>query len=105
METRTIDGHEYHFTLGDESTLDTVVEVFDVTSGKTETWRWSGDGEDVSYYRDEDGALDFNAFIDDIVGPDASAHDWSDANKYRPVWIDDDKRNAFYDAETQGYGD
>lgn len=74
METRTIDGHEYHFTLGDDGTMDTVVEVFDVTTGKTETWRYNPE----MAYRDFDGSLDFNAFIDDIVGPDASAHDWED---------------------------
>lgn len=79
METRTIDGHEYHFTLDDEGTLDTVVEVFDVSSGKTETWHYADEGT-VEYRDDQDGFgdLDFNAFIDDVVGPDASAHDWED---------------------------
>lgn len=77
METRTIDNHEYYFTLGDDGTLDTVVEVFDKTSDKTVTWRYCM--ETASYYRDrETGCLDFDEFIDDIVGPDASAHDWGD---------------------------
>lgn len=76
MESITIDGNEYQVTLGDDGTLDTVVEVFDVTSGKLLTWRYSH--ESASYYRDAEGYLDLEAFVRDTVGPDAAVYDWDD---------------------------
>ncbi len=52
-------------TLLDDGTLDTVVELPDGTE-----WRYS----DTSDYRDDDGgALDFEAWVTEVVIPDMDA--------------------------------
>lgn len=97
MESIVIDGNEYQCTLHDDGTLDTVIEVHDVTTGKSVTWRYS----DTSEYRDCEGELDFDRFCEDTVGPDAATYDWDDVRAPSP----DRDKNAFYDAETQGGDD
>ncbi len=52
------------FTLLDDGTLDTVVELPDGTE-----WRY----DDAADYRDCDGALDFERWVTDVVLPDMYA--------------------------------
>ena len=52
------------FTLLDDGSMDTVVELPDGTE-----WRYL----DTSDYRDEHGALNFKAWVEDVVMPDMDA--------------------------------
>lgn len=60
------------FTLLDDGTMDTVVQV-DATG---EEIRFSG--ETAADYRDESGALDFEAFVDDEVLPALDSEEYSE---------------------------
>lgn len=74
METRRIDGHTYDFTLDDDGTMDTVVEIFDHTTGQTVTWYYT----DASEYRDVDGVLDLSRFVDAVLAVEAAAYAWGE---------------------------
>ena len=61
--------NQYDVTLLDDGTMDTVVEISHKRWDEPKEYRYST--ECASAYRDNDGVLDMQSFIDDIVIPDA----------------------------------
>ena len=60
---------KYDVTLLDEGTMDTVVEVYHSRWDEPKIYRYST--ECAAVYRDNDGVLDMQSFVDDVVIPDA----------------------------------
>lgn len=78
----TIDG--FTFRLVDGGTLDTVITVYDGETDQLRTYRYSD--EIARDYRDEDGTLNFEAFVEDIVLTDVECDDWEQERDEGKIW-------------------